>query len=133
MGDNLTLPCGLHKTVFSGEWVKPVVLTFTARHIFPQNWLFHWRFSSSILTNFISFLNFWKFLDANQLMTSVYTDDVGIFYFQPTLKFYWYCLVLAVDWLPTAEKLPSKSPAVLRVKINNFYEYVFERQCAEVH
>ena len=70
--------CGVFKTVFSRLEVNPWFLWLLKLwHIFPENFIEIpqviqkiWRFSLSILTNFINFLNFWHFLFANKLMTS---------------------------------------------------------------
>ena len=67
--------------IFCIEGVRPCffVTLSTNWHIFPENVIKipqvvqkTWRFSSSILANFIKFLDFWDFLVANKLMTSAH-------------------------------------------------------------
>ena len=75
---------------FFRKRMKPwLLLTFNiiVGHIFPENFIIIpeivqkiWNFSSSILTFFISFLDFLSFPCCKE------TNDISIFYFQPTLN-----------------------------------------------
>ena len=98
-------------------------------------WKLHWNFKLlgryesflSILTIFINYLGFF-YISLLQIIwwRQLITDDISIFYLQPTLnwlfnnyiKIYWYCISFSwnmkgvqVDHPKT--KLPSKNPALL--------------------
>ena len=111
-----------------------VTFNIFIRHIFPENWIEIpqvvrriWKFSSTILANFITFFfffwTFWYFLVANKLMREHIANDVNIFYLQPIfnrlfnncIKLYWYWI--SSFWNMSfffQKKTISKKPSLIR-------------------